>query len=201
MSLYQTEKLPAPVAIDGVVETDVLARSLGVRLSELVSGYQRLWWKQAHQRLKAAVENGWRNHPYVWASTPSVYQVAHVQPADFSNVVGAFSGRYRWLFGTDQSTRPVRDCHGRPQFESVPGCEVSPPLVTYSPQQLAEALAAAARYGYWPPPMVYSSLRPYRRSASVDGDTKPEACWSVLPRATAIASMSMTMSPGCAPGP
>ena len=84
MSLYQTEKLPAPVAIDGVVETDVLARSLGVRLSELASGYQRLWWKQAHQRLKAAVENGWRNHPYVWASTPSVYQVAHVQPADFS---------------------------------------------------------------------------------------------------------------------
>jgi hypothetical protein len=43
-----------------------------------------LWWKTAHQQLKAAVENGWANHPFVWASTPTAYQVAHVQPADFS---------------------------------------------------------------------------------------------------------------------
>ena len=84
MSLSQTERLPSPVAIDGVVVTDIATRSLGVRLSETASGYQRLWWKTAHQQLKAAVENGWANHPYVWASTPSVYQVAHVQPADFS---------------------------------------------------------------------------------------------------------------------
>jgi hypothetical protein len=34
--------------------------------------------------------------------------------------------------------------------------------VTYTSEQLAEALAAAARYGYRPPPLVYSSLRPYR---------------------------------------
>jgi hypothetical protein len=84
VSLPQTEKLPQPAAIEGVVVTDILARSLGVRLSETASGYQRLWWKQAHQQLKAAVENGWRNHPFVWASTPSAYQVAHVKPADFS---------------------------------------------------------------------------------------------------------------------
>lgn len=48
MSLLQTEKLPAPIAIDGVVVADVVARTLGVRLSETASGYQRLWWKQAH---------------------------------------------------------------------------------------------------------------------------------------------------------
>jgi hypothetical protein len=32
-----------------------------------------------------AVEAGWAGgHPFVWASTPSAYQVAHVEPADFS---------------------------------------------------------------------------------------------------------------------
>ena len=55
-----------------------------MRLPETASGYQQLWWRQAHQQLKAAVETGWRDHPYVYASTPSAYQVAHVQPADFS---------------------------------------------------------------------------------------------------------------------
>ena len=34
--------------------------------------------------------------------------------------------------------------------------------MTYTSEQLADALAAAARYGYRPPPLVYSSLRPYR---------------------------------------
>jgi hypothetical protein len=66
------------------VVTDVVSRTLGVRLSERASGYERLWWKTAFQALKAAVEDGWRRHPFVWASTPSVYQVAHVEPADFS---------------------------------------------------------------------------------------------------------------------
>jgi hypothetical protein len=84
VSLSQTEKLPAPFAVDAVVVSDIATRSLGVRLSETASGYQRLWWKTAHQQLKAAVENGWRNHPFVWASAPGAYQVAHAQPADFS---------------------------------------------------------------------------------------------------------------------
>jgi hypothetical protein len=34
--------------------------------------------------------------------------------------------------------------------------------VTYTSEQLAAALEAAARYGYRPPPLVYSSLRPYK---------------------------------------
>jgi hypothetical protein len=84
VSLSQTEKVPAPAALDGVVVSDITTRSLGVRLPETASGYQRLWWKQAHQQLKAAVEDGWSRHPYVWASTPSAYRAVHVQPADFA---------------------------------------------------------------------------------------------------------------------
>jgi hypothetical protein len=84
VSLFATERVPSTVAIDGVVVTDVVSRSLGVRLSETASGYQRMWWKTAHQALKAAVGDDWRRHPYVYASTPSAYRVAHVQPADFS---------------------------------------------------------------------------------------------------------------------
>ena len=83
-TLLATDKVPQPYAIDGVVVTDVLTRTLGVRLSETASGYQRLWWRTAHQQLRAAVENGWARHPYVYASTASAYQVAHVEPADFS---------------------------------------------------------------------------------------------------------------------
>jgi hypothetical protein len=88
MSLLQTEKLPSPVAIDGVVVADVIARSLAVRLPETASGYQRLWWKTAHQALKAAVEDGWSRHPYVWASTPSAYRVAQCGACGFFDVAG-----------------------------------------------------------------------------------------------------------------
>jgi hypothetical protein len=42
VTLSQTERVPSPVAIDGVVVIDVVSRSLGVRLSETASGYQRL---------------------------------------------------------------------------------------------------------------------------------------------------------------
>ena len=82
--LLATEKVPQPLAIDGVVVADVISRTLGVRLSEAASGYQRLWWRTAHTALRAAVEDGWARHSYVWASIPGAYQVAHVNPADFS---------------------------------------------------------------------------------------------------------------------
>jgi hypothetical protein len=48
-----------------------------VQVSERESGYNRLWWKEAHTALKAAEQNGWRNHRAVWASTSDAYQVAH----------------------------------------------------------------------------------------------------------------------------
>jgi hypothetical protein len=93
VSLYQTEKVPEPIAIHGVVVSDVASRTLGVRVSERASGYERMWWKTAWQALKAAMEDGWGNQslqayrssdPYVWASTYSAYRVVPVLPADFS---------------------------------------------------------------------------------------------------------------------
>jgi hypothetical protein len=38
VSLSQTEKLPAPYALDAVVVSDITTRSLGVRLHETASG-------------------------------------------------------------------------------------------------------------------------------------------------------------------
>jgi hypothetical protein len=84
VSLLATKRVPQPFAIDAVVVTDVLARTLGVRLGETANGYSRSWWRTAHTALKAAAENGWASHPYVYASTSSAYQVAHMEPADFS---------------------------------------------------------------------------------------------------------------------
>lgn len=84
MTLFATEKqLPAPFAVDAVVVNDITSRSLGVRLSERASGFERLWWNQAWRQLKTGLEDGWRNHPYVFASAPGAYQVAHVEPVDF----------------------------------------------------------------------------------------------------------------------
>jgi hypothetical protein len=90
VSLYATEKLPQPFAVDGVVTNDLPSRSLGVRLSETASGYERLWWKQAWQQLKAGWEAGWRNHPHVRASAPGARDVAMVYPGDFQTLVVNF---------------------------------------------------------------------------------------------------------------
>jgi hypothetical protein len=94
VSIYQTETLPQPIAIDAVVVSDVASRSLGVRLGERTNGYEKMWWGVAHRALKAAMENGWgqsssleafrRSDPYVWASTSTASRVAPVLPADFS---------------------------------------------------------------------------------------------------------------------
>ena len=90
MSVQARERLPQPFALDGVVTNDLPSRSLGVRLPDIASGYQCLWWRQAWLQLKAAVEDGWRNHPFVFASAPGAYQVAHVNPADFQTLAVSF---------------------------------------------------------------------------------------------------------------
>jgi hypothetical protein len=90
VSLFQTETVPSPLVLEAVVITDVLARSVAVRLSENAGGYQKLWWRTAHTALKGAVENGWQNHPFVWASTPSASDVVHMQPADFLMLTAQF---------------------------------------------------------------------------------------------------------------
>jgi hypothetical protein len=83
VSIYQTETVPSPLVLEAVVITDPSTRSVAVRLPETAGGGQRMWWRTAHTALKAAVENGWRSHPFVWANTPSVSDVVHMQPADF----------------------------------------------------------------------------------------------------------------------
>ena len=90
MSLYATEKVPQPLVIEGVVITDVLARSVAVRLPTTAGGGDRMWWRTAHTAMKAAVENGWANHRYVYASTPSASDVVHMLPGDFSMLTATF---------------------------------------------------------------------------------------------------------------
>jgi hypothetical protein len=90
VTLFQTETIPSPLVVEGVVLTDVLARSVAVRLPETAGGGDRMWWRTAHTALKAAVENGWQNHSFVWASTPSVSDAVHVQPADFGMLTATF---------------------------------------------------------------------------------------------------------------
>jgi hypothetical protein len=87
VSLFATERLPQPFAVDGVVTNDLPSRSLGVRLSETASGYERLWWKQAWLQLKAGWEDGWRNHGHVRAGAFGDREIAIVHPGDFQSLV------------------------------------------------------------------------------------------------------------------
>jgi hypothetical protein len=90
VTLFQTERIPSPLVLEAVVITDVLARSVAVRLPETAGGGSRMWWKTAHTAMKAAVENGWTNHPYVYANTPNASDAVHMQPADFSMLTATF---------------------------------------------------------------------------------------------------------------
>jgi hypothetical protein len=77
-----TERIPRPIAVDGVVTNDVLARTLVVRRPESLSGYQLLLWREAHGALARAEEIGWANHHIVWASGAGQFDVAHALPGD-----------------------------------------------------------------------------------------------------------------------
>ena len=90
MSLYATETIPQPMVLEAVVITDALASSVGVRLPETAGGGERHQWRQAHNAMRQAVENGWANHPYVYASTPSASDAVHMQPANFSMLTAHF---------------------------------------------------------------------------------------------------------------
>jgi hypothetical protein len=59
VSLFATERLPQPYAIDCPVSNDVLSRTLVVRLPEKAGGYEKLLWRQAYQAYRAAEESGW----------------------------------------------------------------------------------------------------------------------------------------------
>jgi hypothetical protein len=70
----------------------------------------------------------------------------------FRDVAGDLSGRYRRLFGTDQPTGPVRDCHGRPQQWPFLDGEIPSQSVSHTQQELLDALMKAPLFGYRPPP-------------------------------------------------
>jgi hypothetical protein len=129
VSLQTTEVLPQPFVVDAVVIADPSARSLAVRLGENASGSQKMWWRVAHTALRTAKENGWgnassyedwrRSNPIVWANTPRADRVAHVEPAEFFNVDGAFSGRHCRFCGIDWPAWFVCVGHNLPQHGSV----------------------------------------------------------------------------------
>ena len=99
MSLYATEKLPSPMAVDAVVSSIIPERVLVVRVSDLESGYARLTWRTAWRALKSAEESGWATaHPTVYASAPAAYQVAHATPGD-----DVFGGLLRFRFADEKA--------------------------------------------------------------------------------------------------
>jgi hypothetical protein len=90
VTLFQTETVPQPLVLEAVAFVDSSTRSVAVRLPETAVGGSRMWWKTAHTALRGAVETGWRNHSFVWASTPSASDVVHMQPADFQMLTAQF---------------------------------------------------------------------------------------------------------------
>jgi hypothetical protein len=83
VTLYATEKLPAPLTTDGIVSIDSAARTLIVARPENASGYEKLWWRTAHGELVKAEQGGWRNGaPYLWAHGVGQRDIAHGLPGD-----------------------------------------------------------------------------------------------------------------------
>jgi hypothetical protein len=90
VTVRAAERVPSPVAVDAVVDIDTPNRTLVLRVSERETGYNRLWWREAHTALKAAEQDGWRTHRHVWASAPNAYRVAHAVPGDYQMLLVRF---------------------------------------------------------------------------------------------------------------
>jgi hypothetical protein len=80
-ALAATTPVPSPVAVVGVVSTDVPQRALVVRVSDTSSSYERSIWRTAYQALKASEERGWLGRT-VWASTDTADKIAPVTAGD-----------------------------------------------------------------------------------------------------------------------
>jgi hypothetical protein len=74
-------------------------RCISVRCSELASGYQRMFWKQAFRALQSAEQRGWSNHRTVWASTRTEFQAAYATAGDAD-----FGGTLRFTFGRGETS-------------------------------------------------------------------------------------------------
>ena len=165
MTLSATERVTRPFIVDAVVVPDSVDRTLYVKRPEAESGYGLLLWRESHMALMRAQETGWRNgHQTVWAGVAGDSRV--------TNAVAVPNLKLMFLFPPDTAGKDAyRQLVGAPKFgcecgwiASLVGFWASRLASVRDPHaaQLTEALATAARYGYRPPPLVYSSLRPYR---------------------------------------
>jgi hypothetical protein len=78
-----TTPLPSPMTVDGLVAIDNFQRNLIVSRPENLSGYQRLWWREAHGALVKAEQGGWSSaHPFLWAHSAEQRDIAHGLPVD-----------------------------------------------------------------------------------------------------------------------
>jgi hypothetical protein len=83
VSLFATEKLPSPVAVDGIVSIDNYQRNLVVRRPENLSGYEKLSWRTAHAALVRAEQSGWSSAvPTLWAHGVGQTGIAFGLPGD-----------------------------------------------------------------------------------------------------------------------
>jgi hypothetical protein len=91
VSLYATEKLPQPHAVDCAVSNDVLSRTLVVRLPQTEAGYSKLLWREAFQAYRAAGESGWGgNASPLWASALGADRLAYAVPGDLQTLKFTF---------------------------------------------------------------------------------------------------------------
>jgi hypothetical protein len=87
------------VGVTAVASVNINERCISVRYSELASGYQRMFWKQAFRALQSAEQRGWSNHRTVWASTRTEFQAAYATAGDAD-----FGGTLRFTFGRGETS-------------------------------------------------------------------------------------------------
>jgi hypothetical protein len=77
------ERLPSPMALDGVVTVDYAARVFAVRLPDSAGGHAMSLWRQAYAQLVAAERSGWDlGHPFLWGGVLGDRQIVHGLPGD-----------------------------------------------------------------------------------------------------------------------
>jgi hypothetical protein len=105
------ERVPDPFRVDCVAFVDVADRSITLRVSDLESGYAKMWYRQAFRQLQTAEELGYSDHPTVWASTPSKAQVAWAVTTD--------TDFYRLKFSFPRGETAYQDLISKPVTASV----------------------------------------------------------------------------------
>ena len=91
MTAVAAERLPSPLAVDGVVAIDTPSRTLAVRLSDTASGYEQHLWREAHGALSREEGSGWRGRSItVWCSAPGHPNIVAAVPGDFQMLLARF---------------------------------------------------------------------------------------------------------------